>query len=70
MEVLVTCTSSRGIHIANVERQVGDGEETTSTGKTHQELPMIVKMKDREVLERGLLQGWFWNSVFFKVGEF
>lgn len=36
MEVLVTLASSRGIQIANVERNVGGGEEeTASAGKTN-----------------------------------
>lgn len=48
MEVLATWASSREISIANVERQVEGGEdETTTAGKTYQECPMIVKMKDR-----------------------
>lgn len=54
MEVLVTWESSREIQIANAEKEVGSREEeTTSAGKTYQEFFMIVKMKDKEVTERG-----------------
>lgn len=54
----MTWASSRGIQIASVERQVGFGEEeTASVEKTHQELTMMVKVKDREVPGRG----WDWE---------
>lgn len=54
----MTWASSRGIQIASVERQVGFGEEEiASVEKTHQELTMMVKVKDREVPGRG----WDWE---------
>ena len=49
MEVLVTGQVPEESRLPVLRGRWEVEEETASTGKTHQELPMTVKMKDKEV---------------------